>query len=161
MTRTPVHTAAGTGRNHLMLGTDVISTLLGGEDTAGEIALVEAHAPPGGGPQPHVDPWRESFYVLEGELRFEIERDGGLERLDAGEGDVVSIPSGLGHGFTIVGEQPARYLVMTVPAGLERFFADAGEELQDTDLPVTPRAFDRERLSAAFARHGLLPYSGA
>ncbi len=156
---TAVHHPAGSGPHHFVLGTDVTSRLLGGDETDEELALIEATAPPGGGPRLHVDPWRESFYVLHGELSFEVHDDAGSHRFAARCGDAVSIPRGVGHAFTVTGTEQARFLVISVPAGLERFFADAGEPLAEPALPAEPRAPDRDRLLAAFAAHGLQPFA--
>ncbi len=152
------HTPAGSGPHQLMLGTVTVSRLLGGEATGGELALVELRGLPGSGPGPHLDPWRESFYVLEGELTFRFEEDGAVRTLVAGAGDAVSIPVGVGHAFSVTGEGPARYLIAGTPAGIEAFFADAGEPLGEPELPADPPPVDRDRLLAAFARHELTPY---
>jgi hypothetical protein len=48
--------------------------------------------------------------------------------------------------------------VISSPAGLERFFEDAGEELPTAAPPSEPRTPDRDRLLAAFAAHGLQPF---
>lgn len=156
---TATHHPAGTGPHHLMLGTHVTSRLLGGDQTDEELALVEATAPPGGGPGLHIDPWRESFYVLDGELTFEVHDDAGRHRFAARPGDAVSIPCGAGHAFKITGTDQARFLVFSAPAGIERFFADAGEALAEPAPPAEPRAPDRDRLLAAFAAHGLQPFT--
>jgi quercetin dioxygenase-like cupin family protein len=153
------HHPAGTGPHHLMLGTDVTSRLLGGDETEDELALVQATAPPGGGPGLHVDPWRESFYILHGELTFEVHDDAGSHRFTACRGDAVSIPRGAGHAFKITGTDRARWLVFSSPAGLERFFADAGEPLAESVPPSEPPVPDRDRLLAAFAAHGLQPFT--
>jgi quercetin dioxygenase-like cupin family protein len=156
---TAAHHSAGTGPHYLMLGTDVTSRLLGGDETDDELAVIEATAPPGGGPGLHFDPWRESFYVLDGELTFEVHDDAGSHRFAASRGDAVSIPRGAGHAFKVSGTNPARWLVFSVPAGLERFFADAGEPWAEPTLPSEPHAPDRDRLLAAFAANGLQPFT--
>jgi quercetin dioxygenase-like cupin family protein len=147
------HTKAGSGPHHLLLGTVAVSRLLGAEETGGDLGLLELEGLPGSGPGAHVDPWRESFYVLEGELTFRLEG----EELVAGRGDAVSIPSGLVHAFSVSSPEPARYLILCAPAGLEAFFADAGEPLEHAGVPADPPPFDRARLLAAFERHGLTP----
>jgi hypothetical protein len=50
-------------------------------------------------------------------------------------------------------------VVISQPAGLDAFFADAGEAVDSPELPARPRPFDRERLARAFERHGLRPSS--
>jgi quercetin dioxygenase-like cupin family protein len=142
-----------------MLGSDVLSVLLAGSETGGELAMLEGTAIQGSGPGPHTDPWRESFYILEGELTFELERDGRLEHAIARAGDAVSVPAGVGHGFTSTAEGETRFIVMSVPAGLDRFFADAGEGIDDSRPPTTPHEFDRTRLQAAFRAHGLRQFT--
>jgi quercetin dioxygenase-like cupin family protein len=153
-----IHTHAGDGPHHLMLGNVTVSRLLGGDQTAGTLALVELNGAPGSGPGPHVDPWRETFYVIDGELTFCVEKDGVVETLAAGPGDSVSIPSEVGHAFSVSSGEPARFLIMSSPAGIETFFADAGEPIGAAVIPAERPSFDRERLLAAFAKHGLTPY---
>ncbi len=152
------HTAAGSGPHHLMLGTVTVSRLLGEGDTGGDLALVELRGLPGSGPGPHLDPWRESFHVFEGELTFRYEEDGAVRSQVARAGDSVSIPPGVGHAFSVTSAEPARYLIASTPGGIAAFFADAGEEIDSAELPDDPPAFDRERLLAAFAKHELTPY---
>ena len=142
-----------------MLGTVAVSRLLGGDDTGGLLSLVELRGLPGSGPGAHIDPWQESFYVLEGELTFRVEQDGAVRSVVARPGDAVSIPSGVGHAFSVTGEEPARYLIASTAAGIDTFFADAGEEIEQPLLPAVPPPVDRERLLAAFAKHELVPYS--
>jgi quercetin dioxygenase-like cupin family protein len=158
MTDRTTHTPAGRGPHHLMLGTVTVSRLLGGEETSGDLSLVELRGLPGSGPGAHVDPWRESFYVLAGELTFRYEQDGAVSTLVAGPGDSLTIPTGVGHAFSVTSAEPARYLILSTPAGIDAFFADAGEPLDAATLPVDPPAFDRDRLLAAFAKHDLTPY---
>jgi quercetin dioxygenase-like cupin family protein len=150
---------SGSGPHHLMLGTVTVSRLLAGDDTAGELALVELRGLPDSGPGPHVDPWRESFYVLAGELTFQCEEDGEVRTLIAKAGDALSIPSGVPHAFRVSSREPARYLILGTPAGIAAFFADAGEAVREPVLPSAPPPFDRERLLLAFARHGLEPHA--
>ena len=154
-----LYTPAGRGPHHLMIGSVVVSTLLSGVDTSGQVSLVELVGAPGSGPGPHLDPWRESFYVLDGELTFRVEEDGAVRTLVARAGDAVSIPSGLGHAFTVSSSEAARYLIASSPAGIDAFFADAGEPIDASVVPTKPALFDRERLQAAFAKHKLSPYS--
>jgi quercetin dioxygenase-like cupin family protein len=156
-----IHTPAGTGPSVLMIGTDVITTLIAGDTTDDAIAIVEGTCLAGGGPHPHTDPWRESFYVLEGELAFQLERDGRLEGVTARAGDALSVPAGVGHAFTAAGDRPARFLVISTPGGIDRFFADAGESVTDATPRAEPGPIDRERLGAAFERHGIKGFEPA
>jgi quercetin dioxygenase-like cupin family protein len=156
-----IHIPAGTGPSVLMLGTDLVTTLIGGASTEDDLAIVEASCVRGGGPRPHTDPWRESFYVLEGELAFQLERNGRLEDLTVAAGDAVSVPAGIGHAFTASGQQPARFLVISTPGGLDRFFADAGEPANDATPQAERPPINRARLMAAFERHGVESFQAA
>jgi quercetin dioxygenase-like cupin family protein len=138
-----------------MLGTIAVSRLLGATETDGTLALVELRGLPGSGPGAHLDPWHESFYVLEGELTFRFEQDGAVHTAVARAGDAVSIPPGVGHAFSVTSPEPARYLIAGTAAGIEDFFADAGEPIAEATLEDGARPFDRERLLAAFAKHDL------
>ena len=153
------HARAGEGPHQLMLGTVAVSRLLGGDQTGDALSLVELIGAPGSGPGPHLDPWRESFYVLDGELTFRLGETGGVRTLIARPGDAVSIPQGIGHAFTVTSAAPARYLIASTPAGIDAFFADAGNAIPRAMLPSEPVPVDRDRLQAAFAKHRLSPYS--
>jgi quercetin dioxygenase-like cupin family protein len=152
------HTPAGRGPHQLMLGSVTVSRLLDADDTDGQLSLVELTGRSGSGPGPHIDPWRESFYVLDGELTFRVEEDGAVRTIVARRGDAVSIPRGAGHAFSVTSGEPARYLIASSPAGIAAFFADAGAPIAHAVLPDAAPDFDRERLHAAFAKHGLEPY---
>lgn len=135
-----------------MLGSIVVSKLLGGDETNGQFSLVELVGPFGSGPGPHTDAWRESFYVLEGELTFRYEEDGAVRTFVAGPGDALTIPSGVGHAFSVT-RGPARYLITSTPAGIDAFFAEAGLPVESTELPAQPLPFDHDRLRAALAKY--------
>ncbi|HEY6398268.1 MAG TPA: cupin domain-containing protein, partial [Solirubrobacteraceae bacterium] len=60
----------------------------------------------------------ESWYVIEGELRFKL----GVDVHRAPAGSFVLVPRGEPHCFQNVADAPARILVMFTPAGMERFF---------------------------------------
>jgi quercetin dioxygenase-like cupin family protein len=154
MTDRTAYTPSGQGPHQLMLGTVTVSRLFGAKETAGEFSLVELTGLPGSGPGPHTDAWRESFYVLDGELTFRYEHDGAVHSVVAGPGDAFTVPTGVGHAFSVTSPEPARYLIVSTPAGIDAFFADAGEEIAAPDLPDEPPAVDRDRLRAAFAKHG-------
>lgn len=153
-----VYIPAGHGPHHVMLGTAIVSRLLGGNDTSREFSLVELRGLPGSGPGPHIDPWRESFYVLEGELTFRVEQGGAVRNIVARPGDVLTIPTGVGHAFKVTSSESARYLIISTAAGIDAFFADAGQPSDRPVLPNSPPPVDRDRLHAAFAKHGLSPY---
>lgn len=90
-----------------------------GEQTGGALTALENVIPPGEGPPLHAHANEdESWYVIEGELRFKL----GDEVHRAPAGAFVFVPRGTPHCFQNVADEPARILVMFTPAGMERFF---------------------------------------
>jgi quercetin dioxygenase-like cupin family protein len=64
---------AGEGRSIWVVG-DRYTIKCSGKDTGGAYALLEAVVPPGAGPPSHIQSREdEAFYVLVGELQFDIE----------------------------------------------------------------------------------------
>ena len=109
-----------------------ITVLLRSEETGGALALVENRAPAGfRGPPLHRHEFDETFYVLEGELTFQVVD----ELVTAGPGEVVFAPRGVPHTFANRGDAPARYLIACTPAGFERYFARLAAERQGVDAP--------------------------
>jgi len=95
-----------------------------GEQTGGALTALENTVMPGEGPPMHVhDGEDESWYVIEGDLRFKL----GEEISRAPAGSFVFVPRGTPHCFQNVGATPARILVMFNPSGMERFFDDFAE----------------------------------
>src|SRR4051812_41073591 len=70
------------------------------------------------GPPLHHHAFDEAFYVLEGELTFQL----GDELATAGPGSLTFAPSGSHHTLANLGERPARYLLVCTPGGFERRF---------------------------------------
>src|SRR6266571_9457404 len=87
---------------------DVYRFLATGDDTNGKYAMWEAIVPPGGGPPPHVHSREEEgFYILEGEITFQI----GDERIVAGAGVFANMPVGTPHLFKNESSRPAKMLI--------------------------------------------------
>ncbi|MEA2332137.1 MAG: hypothetical protein QOH58_2275 [Thermoleophilaceae bacterium] len=90
-----------------------------GDQSNGAFTALENVIPPGQGPPLHVHANEdESWFVIEGDLRFKI--DGEIST--APEGSFVFVPRGVSHCFQNVGDRPARILVMFTPSGMESFF---------------------------------------
>src|SRR5438477_6499879 len=91
----PVLRRPGEGRTVAVVG-DVYRFLAVGGDTGGRYAMWEAVVPPGGGPPPHVHSREEEgFYVLEGEIVFQV----GDVRTVAKAGTFANMPVGTPHAF--------------------------------------------------------------
>jgi quercetin dioxygenase-like cupin family protein len=90
-----------------------------GEQTNSAMTALENVIPPGEGPPLHTHANEdESWYVIEGALRFKLGGDVHL----APAGSFVFVPRGTPHCFQNVADAPARILVMFTPSGMERFF---------------------------------------
>ena len=90
-----------------------------GEQTDAALTLFENVIAPGDGPPFHRHAGEdESWYVLEGELRFRL----GDDVASAAAGSFVFVPRGTPHCFQNVGADPARIIVIFTPSGMERFF---------------------------------------
>src|SRR5581483_3041438 len=153
------HRRRGEGRAFLLPGGDVHTVLLGGEESGGQLCVLEVRCPPGGGPPPHTEPTDAFFRVLEGEIECGLERGGRLETVPLRAGDTAFVPAHAGPSCRNAGEALARLLVVGRPAGLELFIEDAGTLIPDGENPPeTPRVHDREAMEAVFDRHGVLPF---
>jgi quercetin dioxygenase-like cupin family protein len=151
MTQAVIRTA-GAGRTVAVVG-DVYRFLATGADTNGKYALWEAHVLPGGGPPPHVHSREEEgFYVLEGEITFQV----GDQRLVASAGMFANMPVETPHSFKNESSRPAKMLISVAPAGLERMFFEVGVPLPEgstTALPPTREEI--EKLLAVAPKYGI------
>lgn len=105
--------------------------LLRSEETAGEVSVIETAPGPGAGPRLHHHDFDETFYVIEGELTFQL-RD---EVFRVGPGELAFAPRRVPHTFANLTDAPARQLIVCTPAGFERYFARMAAERQGTDPP--------------------------
>ena len=118
----------GEGRAVWVVG-DHYTVKASGEDTGDMFTLIEVLVPPQSGPPPHVHRREdEAFYVLEGEFEVHIDE----QRLTAGAGSWVRLAKGSLHHFKNIGSKMGKMLILAAPAGLDRFFLEAGREATDT-----------------------------
>jgi len=97
-----------------------------------EIEIIEAIVPPGYSPPMHRhDFGTESFYVLEGTVRFVV----GDDEETHGPGGLAHVPRSVPHSFEVLGDEPARVLDLVAPAGLWDFFAECGEPATELRMP--------------------------
>lgn len=117
---------------------------LAGEDTGGAFCLLVDHPPQGWSlPAHRHHNEAETIYVLEGD--FEMEIDGRRSHLSVGE--TVHVPRGVIHSGANVGQQPGRRVVLFSPAGMERFFLEAGAPTPEAEIDVAAAL-------ASASRHG-------
>ncbi len=101
--------------------------------TNGAVSVVELSASPDfGGPPLHHHDFDEAFYVLEGEVTFQL----GDELRAAGPGELVVAPRGSHHTLANLSGAPARYLVVCTPAGFENRFARTAAERAGEEPPA-------------------------
>ena len=107
---------------HHSLGFSTIRFKVATGDSWGSVFVIEHEHLLKGGPPLHVhlhqDEW---FYVMEGEVLFQV----GSERKRLGPGESVLGPRGIPHCFSGAGEKPGRMVIAFTPAGMmEKFFRD-------------------------------------
>jgi mannose-6-phosphate isomerase-like protein (cupin superfamily) len=67
-----------------------------GAEHGATISLIVDRSDPGHGPRLHQHPYDETWVVIDGNLTFRC----GEQRLEAGPGDIVIVPSQTPHKFT-------------------------------------------------------------
>jgi quercetin dioxygenase-like cupin family protein len=140
------------------LGT-LARVLLDGEQTGERFAVFEGVLPKGASPPLHSHPQDETFYILDGEVTVWVEDQPRLCR----PGAIVFAPGGAPHSFR-VDSDTARMLVISTPAGIERYVRALAEPAEWPWLqppPEGPRV-SAERMEAVerelgFVRHGPPP----
>ncbi len=123
------------------------------DQTGGSIAISESYAVNAATefPPAHVHTREdELWYVMEGELKFQI----GDRIAAAGPGTLVFAPRSVPHNY-IVSKAPARWLLMLTPAGLDPLFPEV-DELRKRLRPGT--AEFRDKLEEMRAKYGV--YNG-
>jgi quercetin dioxygenase-like cupin family protein len=95
------------------------SILLRTEATQDALSLVEVTVPAGwDGPPLHHHGFDETFYVLDGELTFQLEDD----VVTRGTGELMFAPRDAVHTLANLSDGSARYLLVCTPGGFERRF---------------------------------------
>ena len=115
-----------------VLGTEV-RFLCEADRTRSAWSLMEVTLPRDSGPPPHTHGWDEAYFVMEGEVEFDVAG----QRCTATAGDFVYTPAGVAHGFRGTSMQPARVLIFDAPAHAGGFFKRVDREVQELprDLP--------------------------
>ena len=86
----------------------------------------------------HVHQHTEAFYVLEGELTFQVGAE--RETVTLGAGGFVAVPPGVAHAYGTAGDETARWLVIHAPdGGFAAFMRGLVDGVQvDWDLAPVP-----------------------
>lgn len=122
-------------------------------DTGGQLTIVEVTEPAGEAPLHVHHRDDEAFWILEGDVTFEV----GDATIEAHAGDYVFAPRGIPHRYT-VGEGGCRMLFILVPGGIEDVIRKTSEPAKGRTLPAPtekePTPEELERLKAIVEEHG-------
>ena len=124
------------------------------QDTGGQMSIVEVTHGPGAEAPLHVHHRDdEGFWVLEGNVRFEV----GETTIEASAGDYLFGPRDIPHRYT-VGDQGCRMLFILVPGGFEDLLRATSEPASGRTVPPPPEqeptAEQIEALKAVIREHG-------
>jgi mannose-6-phosphate isomerase-like protein (cupin superfamily) len=115
--------------------------LLRSEESDGVVSVVDNTVPANWpGPFLHRHDFDEAFYVLEGELTFQVEDAVITKRA----GELAFAPRGVAHTLANHSDAPARYVLVCTPAGFERYFARMNDDPPEWALQEIP--FEVERV---------------
>jgi mannose-6-phosphate isomerase-like protein (cupin superfamily) len=118
--------------------------LASSEHSDGKLAVIYDRSPARMTVDPHIhDAEDEAFYILDGEYTITC----GDEEFVAGAGAFAYLPAGMPHSQRI-GDTPASKLVITAPAGFERFFRAMSEGFTSGAMSLGFR-------NEAAAQHGI------
>lgn len=119
---------------------------VGPDDCEGRYALFHLTAPPMSGPPLHVHSREdECFYVLDGELVFEV--DGECHTVQAG--GCVAVTRGMVHRYQNFTDRNASLLIVTTPGDFAGFFVDISAITPAGGLP------SMEQLLSLDAKYGI------
>ena len=108
------------------------NVLLRSEETGGHVSVTEIVVPPHtAGPPLHVHDFDEAFYLLEGELIFQVED----ALVTKAAGELSFAPRNAPHTLANHSGAAARYLLTCTPAGFERHWARIAAEAAGVEPP--------------------------
>src|SRR5687768_1519582 len=108
------------------------NVLLRSEETDGQVSVTEIVVPPdSGGPPLHTHDFDEAFYVLEGELIFQVAD----ALVTKGAGEHSFAPRNVAHTLANHSDAPARYVLVCTPAGFERHWARIAADAAGIEPP--------------------------
>ena len=114
------------------MSTNPPNVLLRSEQSAGAVSAIEVTSPTWfKGPPLHHHGFDEAFYVLEGELTFQLRDDVFTRRA----GELAFAPRDVPHTYANHSDAPARALIVCTPAGFERYFARMAAEREGVEPP--------------------------
>jgi quercetin dioxygenase-like cupin family protein len=113
-----------------------INVLVRGEHGTGRLAVMDNGVGPSfDGPPLHRHDFAELFYVVEGELTFQV-RDAVSTRR---AGELAYAPGGVEHTWANHSDAPARTLIICTPAGFEPYFGQLAAQRAGVEPPAWAR----------------------
>jgi quercetin dioxygenase-like cupin family protein len=123
----PLSVLAGPHGPDRSLGSIGVGFRLGGEQTGGQVAIVEHPFPPGALVPPHVHTREDEFSIVTaGAIGFRS----GADEVVLEAGGYISKPRGELHAMWNAGPVEARMIEIITPAGFERFFLELADLIQ-------------------------------
>ena len=117
----------------------IMSVLLDGDKTNGQLGIVRTHGGAGAAAPVHVHSHEdEVFLVLEGSGIFWV----GDQRKQVSAGGVAYLPRGLPHAYRMTSDH-FDVITLCTPAGIERFFRAAGWDLSKPKPPACGRSLQQ------------------
>jgi quercetin dioxygenase-like cupin family protein len=130
-----------------------------GEETGGAFSLFDFFVPSQSVALPHIhSPEDEAFYVLEGEVTFQLASPTGIQTQVATPGSLIFLPKERPHGWLNSGTNSAKLLSLVVPGGFEGFFIDQNQPVTDKSAPIPP-PLPPELLAPIAQKYGIRPAS--
>lgn len=122
-----------------------------GEQTAGRFSLTEATVEAGYASPFHVHhDDDEAIYVLDGTIDLHL----GDDVREGHAGAWFFMPRAIPHGYVVREDGPARMLILTAPAGFEKFFHEYGQPV-DAGPPAAPAISREEGERVLRAEYGI------
>ncbi|MBD2777422.1 cupin domain-containing protein [Iningainema tapete] len=130
------------GAKYSVVG-DLVTFKAVGEDTGGKYALFEIVFEPQISTPPHIHSREdESFYILEGEMEFQLDE----QTVVATPGTFIHSPKGQRHSFKNTSTTAqTKMLCWAIPSGIEHYFAEVGTRVEDACTsapPINPAAIE-------------------
>jgi quercetin dioxygenase-like cupin family protein len=145
-----VYQGPGEGNAVWALG-GLMTFTLPAESGAG-FGVLDVTQPPGTATPLHIHQREaEAFYLLEGTMSYQA----GEARYALTAGSFLYLPPRLPHRFRITGDRPARFLALTLPAGLEALYAEVGRPATERTLPGAPPPDEIARWLELAPRYGI------
>lgn len=125
--------STGIDRSRWYIG-GLFTFLATGDDTNGEFSCIEVLMRKGLEPPRHSHSMEnETVYVIAGEMKFVVDK----EEYFLKAGDFIFLPKNIPHHFEVQSET-IKFLVHTMPAGLEQMFITASIPAEQAELPPRP-----------------------